>query len=156
MSITVTLFGQIFTFVVLVAFVWRFLWGPMVQMMEARRVRIAQGLAAAERGSHELELAEQRAAERLREAKQDVADIIAAANKRADEIIEEAKEQAQVEGQRQLAAATAEIEQENNRAREDLRRHFGNLVLATAEKVLEREVNAAAHSEFIETMMKKL
>ncbi len=156
MNITVTLFGQILTFVVLVAFVWRVLWAPMTQMMEARRVRIADGLAAAERGKHDLELAERRAVERLREAKQDAADIVAVAGKRSNEIIEEAKEQAQIEGERQLAVAISEIEQESNRAREDLRRHFGNLVLATAEKILEREIDAPTHSEFINKMVKKL
>ncbi len=155
MSITVTLFGQILTFVVLVMFVWRFLWGPMTEMMEGRQVRIAEGLAAADRGQHDLELAEQRAAARLREAKQDSADIVAAAGQRANEIIEEAKEDARVEGQRQLAAAMAEIEQESNRAREDLRRHFGNLVIATAEKVLEHEIDAVAHNEVIKKMMVK-
>ncbi len=156
MSITATLFGQILTFVVLVMFVWRFLWGPMTEMMAGRQARIAEGLAAADRGQHDLELAKQRAAARLREAKQDSADIVAAAGQRANEIIEEAKEEARIEGQRQLTAAIAEIEQESNRAREDLRRHFGNLVIATAEKVLEREVDTQAHNEVIKKMMVKL
>ena len=156
MSITATLFGQILTFIVLIVFLWRFLWGPMTQMMAARQARIAEGLASAEQGKRDLEVAEQRVAERLRDAKQDGADILAAANKRANEMIEEAKEQGRIEGQHQLAAAVAEIEQESNRAREDLRRHFGNLVLATAEKILEREVNAVAHNEFINKMVKKL
>jgi len=155
-SITATLFGQILTFIVLVMFLWRFLWGPMTQMMEARRARIADGLAAADQGKHDLEVVEQRVAERLRDAKQDGADIIAAANKRSNEMIEEAKEQARIEGQHQMVAALAEIEQESNRAREELRRHFGNLVLTTAEKILEHEVNAAAHNEFINKMVKKL
>lgn len=128
----------------------------MTQMMEARRVRIAEGLTAAEQGKRDLEIAEQRVAQRLSEAKQDGADIIAAAHKRANEMIEDAKEQARIEGQHQFAAAVAEIEQESNRAREDLRRHFGNLVLATAEKILEREVNAQAHNDFINQMVKKL
>ena len=156
MSITATLFGQILTFIVLIVFLWRFLWGPMTQMMAARQARIAEGLASAEQGKRDLEVAEQRVAERLRDAKQDGADILAAANKRANEMIEEAKEQGRIEGQHQLAAAVAEIEQESNRAREDLRRHFGNFVLATAEKILEREVNAVAHNEFINKMVKKL
>jgi F-type H+-transporting ATPase subunit b len=128
----------------------------MTQMMEARRARIADGLAAADQGKRDLEVAEQRVAERLRDAKQDGADILTAAHKRANEMVEEAKEQARIEGQHQLAAAVAEIEQESNRAKEELRRHFGNLVLATAEKVLEREVNTEAHNEFIDKMVKKL
>jgi F-type H+-transporting ATPase subunit b len=141
---------------VLVGFVWHFLWGPMTRVMDARTKRIAQGLAASERGKHELELSEQRAAERLREAKQDAADIIAAASKRANEIIEESKAQARVEGQRQLDVAVVEIEQEANRAREDLRREVVNLALSMAEKILDRQLDATAHAEFLDKMTKKL
>ncbi|NJO17771.1 MAG: F0F1 ATP synthase subunit B [Thioploca sp.] len=156
MSITVTLFGQVLTFMVLVGFVWKFLWGPVTQMMAARSTRIAQGLAAAERGKHELELSEQRAAERLRDAKQDAAEIITAANKRAHEIIEEAKEQARLEGQRQLELAQAEIEQEANRAKENLREHVVNLSLLMSEKILGREIDASAHHNFLDNMIKEL
>lgn len=156
MSITVTLFGQILTFMVLVGFVWKFLWGPVTQMMAARSTRIAQGLAAAERGKHELELSEQRAAERLREAKQDAAEIITAANKRANEIIEESKEQARLEGQRQLELAQAEIEQETNRAKEHLREQVVSLALLMSEKILGREIDASAHHNFLDQMIKEL
>jgi F-type H+-transporting ATPase subunit b len=155
-SITVTLFGQILTFMVLVGFVWKFLWGPVTQMMAARSTRIAQGLAAAERGKHELELSEQRAAERLREAKQDAAEIITAANKRANEIIEEAKEQARLEGKRQLELAQGEIEQETNRAKEHLREQVVNLSLLMSEKILGREIDASAHHNFLDQMIKEL
>ncbi len=156
MSITITLFGQILTFIVLVWFLQKFLWGPITEMMDARNKRIADGLAAADRGKHELELAKQRATNHLREAKQDASDIIAAANKRANKIIEEAKAQGQVEGQRKIDAALAEIEQELNRAKEDLRLKFVDLTLASAEKVLEREIDAATHGEFLNQMIKKL
>ncbi|MDM8567388.1 F0F1 ATP synthase subunit B [Candidatus Halobeggiatoa sp. HSG11] len=156
MSITVTLFGQMITFAVLVLFVWKYLWGPMTTMMEDRTKRIADGLAASERGKHDLEIAQQRAAQRLREAKQDAADIVNAANKRATEIIEESKQQGKKEGQRQLDAAVSEIEQEINRAKGDLRRHFINLTLDTAKKVLGREVDAAAHNDIMDEMIKKL
>jgi F-type H+-transporting ATPase subunit b len=155
-SITVTLFGQIFTFIVLLLFIQRFLWGPITEMMEARTKRIADGLAASERGIRELELAEQRAAERLRDAKVNAADIVAAANKRANQIIEEARRQGHVEGERQITAALSEIEYEVNRVKGDLRRHVTNLALATAEKILEREVDAEQHTEFLNSMIKKL
>ncbi len=156
MSITVTLFGQIFTFIVLLIFVQKFLWGPITQMMEARNKRIADGLAAAERGQHELELAKHRAADRLRDAKHDAADIVTAAGKRANKIIEESKEQGRIEGQRQLDAALAEIELEGNRATEHLRELVVNLALVGAEKILEREIDATAHDEFLKKMVKYL
>jgi len=155
-SITVTLFGQILTFAVLVWFIQQFLWGPITKMMETRTKRIADGLAAAERGSHELDLAKGRAAEILRETKQKAADIIGAANKRAVEIVEEAKVQGQIDGQRQIDVARAEIDQEVNQAKEELRKQFVQLTLASAEKILEKEINAEVHDEFLDKMIQKL
>lgn len=156
MSITITLFGQAITLFVLVWFIHQFLWGPVTRMMEARATRIADGLAAAERGKHELALSEQRAAERLRQAKQDAAEIIANANKRANEIIEESKEQGRLEGQRQLEAAKAEIAKETNQAKEHLREQVIHLALACAEKVLTREIDATIHNEYLTKMLKEV
>jgi F-type H+-transporting ATPase subunit b len=155
-NITATLFGQIGTFLVLVWFVNKFLWGPMTTAMQDRTKRIADGLAAADRGQHTLELSEQKATEHLREAKQASADIIGQANKRADEIIDEAKQAAQAEGQRQLDAAVAEIEQESNRAKEQLREQVAALVMQGVEKILEREVNATTHGDFVTKLAQKL
>lgn len=156
MNITATLIGQMGTLAVLVWFVMRYLWGPLTKAMEDRQKRIADGLAASERGKHELELAEQKAVERLREAKQQAAEIIAQANKRADEIVDEAKQDARAEGQRQLDAAKAEIEQESNRARTHLKEQFAALVVEGAEKILERELNAEAHNDYVAKLAEKL
>lgn len=156
MNVTATLIGQIGTFAVLVWFVMKFLWKPMLQMMDTRNQKIADGLAAAERGRHELKLAQQQGTENMREAKRQAAELIAAANKRATEIVDEAKRNAQEEGARQLEAAQAEIEQEMNRARTQLQSQFAELVMAGAEKVLDRELNAANHGEFIEKLATKL
>jgi F-type H+-transporting ATPase subunit b len=155
-NITATLFGQIGTFIVLVWFVNRYLWNPMTKMLQARTERIVEGLEAAERGKRELELAEKSSTERLRRAKQDASHIVDAAHKRADQIIEEAKQQARLEGNRQLDAAKAEIEREKNRAKEQLREQVVSLSLVCAEKVLAREINASDHNEFIEKMIEKL
>ncbi len=156
MNVTATLIGQIGTFAVLVWFVMKFLWKPMLQMMETRRNKIADGLAAAERGKSDLTLAQHRSVESMREAKRQASDIIAGANKRATAIIEEAKRSGEDEGHRKVEAAKAEIEQEINRAKNHLKSQFVNLVMSTAEKVLERELNAKTHGEFIEKLAEKL
>ncbi len=156
MNVTATLLGQMLTFAVLVWFINRFLWGPMTKMMADRSKRIADGLAASERGKHELVLAERKATERLREAKQQAADIIAQASKRANEIVEEAKEAGRIEGRRQLDVAQAEVAQEMNRAREQLRGQVAELVLGGVYKILEREVSAQTHSDFITKLAGKL
>lgn len=156
MNVTATLFGQILTFAVLVWFINRFLWGPLTQMMEDRRKRIADGLAAAERGKHEQELAEKRAAEVVHEAKEQAAGIIAQAQKHANEIVEEAKDTARSEGERLKASAQSEIEQEVNRAKENLRGKVVSLSVAGASKVLAREIDEKSQEDLLKDLVAQI
>jgi len=156
MNINITLIGQLVTFVVFVWFTKKFVWAPIMVALEQRKGRIADGLAAAERGQHEQELAKQRAAESLRDAKSQAAEIVNLAQKRAAEIVDEAKTDARTEGARILHAAEAEIEQELNRAREQLREKVSELAVAGAEKILRREINADAHREILDGVAKQI
>lgn len=150
MSLSIyTLLGQILTFAVLVWFIKRFLWGPLTQIMEDRKTRIADGLAAAEHGKREQELAKDRAKKLLLDAKQQAAEIIAQAQKRGGEIVDEAKAGAREEGVRLIAAANAEIEQEVNRVKEELRGQVVSIAIDGARKVLEREVDERTHNELL-------
>ena len=152
MNINLTLIAQLASFAVFVMFTMKYVWPPLVKAMEQRKAKIADGLAAAERGAHEKELAEQRAKERLHQAKQQSADIVSRAEKRAVEIVEEAKDSAKLEGERIVTAAKAEIDKEVNKAREVLRIKVGELAVAGAEKILRKEINADAHKDIIESI----
>ena len=156
MNINMTLIGQSITFAIFVWFCMKFIWPPIVSALEARRKQIADGLAAADRGKHELELASKRASETLLDAKQRASDIIAQAEKRAMQIVEETKGIAKEEGDRMITSAKAEIEQESHRAREVLRGEVAALVVAGASKVLRREVNAQAHADLLEAIKNEL
>ena len=156
MNVTATLFGQMITFAVLVWFIQRFLWGPLTGMLAERTKRIADGLAAAERGQQELELAGKRAAEVLRVGRDQAAAIIAQSEKRALEIIDEAKNAAKAEGDRMLAGAKAEIAQEVSRAKEALRSQVSVLAVAGAEKILRREVDAKTHADLLRAVEAEL
>lgn len=156
MNVTATLFGQMLTFAVLVWFVMKFLWTPILGMLEERKKKIADGLAAAERGLHEKELAEKRAKEVLVEAKEQSKEVIAQAQRRADEIVEEAKDEARAEGQRLIHAAQAEIDQQANQARERLRQEVVVLALSGAEQVLMREVDSKAHADVLNKLAAQL
>jgi len=127
----------------------KFVWPPIMNALETRKKQIADGLAAADRGKHELELAAKKAGDNMRDAKAQAAEVIAQAEKRAAQIIEEAKTAAKEEGDRQLAAAQANIAQETNRARESLREQVAGLAVAGAEKILRREVNAQTHADLL-------
>lgn len=152
MNINMTLFGQLISFALFVWFAMKFVWPPLVAALEERKSKIADGLAAAERGAHEKELAEQRATEKLQEAKQQAAEIISKAEKRGSEIVDEAKADAVEEGERILIAAKAEIEQESNKAKEVLRTRVGELALAGAEKILRKEIDADTHRDIVEAL----
>lgn len=156
MNINLTLIGQSITFAVFVWFCMKYVWPPIVTALEARRKQIADGLAAADRGKHELELAARKSADALHEAKQKAADIIAQAEKRANQIIEESKGTAKIEGDRQIASAKAAIDQEIHRARESLREQVAQLVVVGAEKVLRREIDAKAHGDLLEAIKNEL
>jgi F-type H+-transporting ATPase subunit b len=156
MNINLTLFAQLIAFAVFVWFTMKFVWPPIVKALEERKAKIADGLAAAERGQHEQELAEKKAAERLHQAKQQAAEIIAKAEKRASEIVEEAKGDARTEGDRLVTAARAEIEQETNKAREVLREKVAELAVAGAEKILRKEIDAAKHQDIVAALAKQI
>ncbi len=156
MNINATLLGQTITFFVFVWFCMKYVWPPIMQALGERKKQIADGLAAGERGKHELELASKRGAGILYETKQKSSEIIAQAEKRAEEIIEESKTNAKIEGERLLAGAKAEIEQEINRAKESLRQQVADLALAGAEKILRREIDAKAHAELLASIKNEL
>jgi F-type H+-transporting ATPase subunit b len=156
MNFNATLIGQSITFILFVWFCMRFVWPPIMSALEARKKQIADGLAAADRGKHELELASKRAGDNMRDAKVQAAEVIAQAEKRAAQIIEEAKTSAKQEGDRQIVAAKAEIDQEANRARESLREQVAALAVAGAEKILRREVNAQTHADLLSQLKAEL
>ena len=156
MNINLTLIGQLVTFVLFVMFCMKYVWPHIVGAMEERAKKIAEGLAAADRAGHDLELAQEKAVERLREAKEEAAGIVDAAGKRGNQIVEEAKDLAHAEGVRLKEAAQAEIEQEVNRAREQLRSQVAGLALAGAEKVLSAEIDMQRHGELVDKLAAEL
>lgn len=149
MNINLTLIGQLIAFAVFVLFCMRYVWPPITAAMAERQKKIADGLAAADRASHDLEIAQKQAVEHMTEAKREAAGIIESANKRAAQLIEEAKTAAQAEADRVKAAASAEIEQERARAQEELLSQVSALAVAGAEKILGAEIDAAKHAELL-------
>jgi F-type H+-transporting ATPase subunit b len=156
MNFNATLIGQSITFIVFVWFCMRFVWPPIMHALQQRKEKIAEGMAAGERGKHELELSRNKALETLHEAKQQAADIISRAEKRGAEIVEEAKHEAVEEGNRVKAAAQQEIEQEVNRAKETLRGQVVEIATAGAGRILKRELDATANDELIKDLVAQI
>lgn len=156
MSINLTLIGQMITFTLLVWFTEKYVWSYLYNVLEERKKKIADGLAAAEKGQEEIKLAEKKATTLLKEAKTQSAEIISSAQKRANELVEESKLQAQKEGERLLAAAKAQIEQETLQARENLRKEVSALALRAAEQILKEEIDKAKHQTLLNKTAEQL
>jgi F-type H+-transporting ATPase subunit b len=155
-NINLTLFGQMVTFSFFVWFCMKFVWPVIIESMEERQKKIADGLDAADRALRDLELAQNKATDQMKEAKQEAAGIVDQANKRANQIVDEAKVQARTEGDRLKVAAEAEIEQEINRAKEELRTAVAGLALAGAEKVLEASIDDKANRALVDNLAAQL
>ncbi len=156
MNFNATMIGQSITFLVFVWFCMTYVWPPIMTALIERKAKIAEGLAAADRGKHEQELAQKKATETLHEAKQQAAEIISRAEKRAADIVEAAKDVAVEEGNRLKAAAEADIEQEVNRAKETLRGQVVDIATAGAGRILKRELDATANDELIKDLVAQI
>ena len=156
MNINATLIGQTIAFILFVWFCMKFVWPPIMKALEERKKNIADGLAAGEKGKQELEIAERRAGDILRQAKGQASEIVAQAEKRAGAVIDEAKGQAKTEAEGILAAARAEVDRERNAAREQLRAAVSTLAVAGAAKILEKEIDAKAHAKLLDAVVKQL
>jgi F-type H+-transporting ATPase subunit b len=156
MNINLTLFAQAITFAAFIWFTAKFVWPPLMRAIQTRQQQIADGLAAGEKGRQELELSGKRASAELAKARERAQEIVALAEKRAAQMVDDAKGIAREEGNREKGAAKAEIEQEVARARETLREQVAALVVAGAEKILRREVDAKAHSDLLNQLKREI
>ena len=156
MNINATLIGQSIAFFLFVLFVMKYVWPPLMAAMGERKKQIADGLAAAERGHHEHELAEKKAKEVIREAHEEATSIIGRAQQRASEVIEESKDKAKEEADRIIESGHSLIEQETNSAREQLRGQVSSLALAGVSQILQREVKESDHQQVLSELSAKL
>ena len=156
MNINATLFAQVIVFFGLVGFTMKFVWPPIAKALDERAAKVAEGLAAAERGKSDFEQAEKKVAELLAEGRGQVAEMVANAEKRAAKIVEEAREQASNEAALITAQAKADVDQEVNRAREVLREQVASLAVKGAEAILRSEVDASKHAALLSTLKQEL
>jgi F-type H+-transporting ATPase subunit b len=153
-----TLIGQTIAMIVFVWFCMKFIWPPILNALEERQAlnaleerqaQIEEGLAAADKSQEKLVEAQAQADEIVNEARQQATGILDQAHARANEIVADGKDAGVKERERQLAAAKAEIEQEANKAREELRGQVSAIAIASAEKILKREIDDKAHEDIL-------
>ena len=156
MDINMTLLGQTIAMIVFVWFCMKFIWPPILTALEERQKQIEEGLAAADKGQESLVKAAAEADDIVNDARKQATGILDQAHARANEIVADGKSDGVKERERQLAAAKAEIEQEANRAREELRGQVSAIAVASAEKILRREIDGKAHDDILGKLAQEL
>lgn len=152
MSINLTLIAQMLAFAALIWLVATKIWPPLLNAIEERQKKIAEGLAAADNSQKALAEAEERANDELKAARSKANEIIEQAHQRANQIVEAARHDAVEEGTRQKAIVEADIAASANRAREDLRKQVSALAVSGAEKLIRREIDPAAHRALLDEL----
>ncbi|CAJ2376807.1 MAG: F0F1 ATP synthase subunit B [Gammaproteobacteria bacterium] len=156
MNINLTLLFQVLFFAVFVWFSKKFVWTPVIGALDARKTGIADKLALAEKDRQSAEASRRDAQKAVEDARGEAAEIIRRAEQRGGELVDEAKTRARAEGERLVTAARGEIETEANKAREALRAEVGELAVAGARQILQREIDPKAHAELLAQLAAKL
>jgi|TARA_B100000614_G_scaffold250563_1_gene260759 F-type H+-transporting ATPase subunit b len=156
MNFNFTLIGQLLAFILFVWFCMKYIWPPLLGVLEEREKEIADGLNAASEGRRELEEANVKKEEILQDAKKEAADLVNQANQRANQLVEDAKTSAQEEAERIKISAQNDVEQGAKRAREELRAEVATLAVAGAEKILNSEIDEKKNSEILDELKKEL
>lgn len=156
MNINLTLVGQMITFILFVWFTKRFVWPPIIKALNERQEKIADGLAAAERGHVELERAQEAYTQTIKDSQEKASKIILESQKQADHMIDMARQKAHEEGQRIIDQAHHEIEHMVQEAKELLRTKFSEMVVVGAEKVLEKSIDPASHRHMLDKLVQEI
>jgi len=156
MNINITLLGEMITFAVLVWVVMKYIWPPIMKIIEERQEKIASGLEAAEQGRRELEQARNEVDRYLQEAKIQAAAILEQANKKANDLLEICKANAQIERNKVLSLAKLDLEQEVNRVKEELQQQTVDLVIVATEKILHQKMDDSVRKELINKLISNI
>jgi F-type H+-transporting ATPase subunit b len=149
MDFNATLIFQSVAFAIFVWLTMKLVIPPFNTILKNREKRIADGLAAAEKGSKSLQDASLKSEEALKAARQQAQEIVGAANKQASQIVEQARTDAESEKARIVASGRAEAEREISQAKDALRKQVGELAVAGASQILKREIDAKAHADVL-------
>ena len=149
MNINATLLAQAVVMIVFVAICWRYVYPPILSVMQEREKKITEGLEAAKKADDSLEEAKLAFDKELNQAKAEAAEIFEKANNRASKIVSDASSKAEVEAEKIMASAATNIENETNKAKEELRQQMSDIIIDTTQKILGDEISKEKHEDIL-------
>ena len=149
MNINATLLAQAVVMIVFVAICWRYIYPPILSVMQEREKKISDGLEAAKKADDSLEEAKLAFDKELNQAKAEAAEILEKANARASSIVGDASAKAEAEAEKIMASASTAIENETNKAKEELRQQMSDIIINTTQKILGDEISKEKHEDIL-------
>lgn len=149
------LLTQLISFTILVIILYKFLYGPITRMLDQRAERIKNSLEAADRAREEAASSAEQVEQEMANARQEGQRLIAEAQEAARRAAEQIEERSRAQAEEMIKRAESEIAQQRDSAIEDLRREFAGLAVLAAERVVERELDAARHQELIDSVLEE-
>lgn len=149
MNINATLLAQAVVMIVFVAICWRYIYPPILSVMQEREKKISDGLEAAKKADDSLEEAKLAFDKELNQAKAEAAEILEKANARASSIVGDASAKAEAEAEKIMASASTAIENETNKAKEELRQQMSDIIIDTTQKILGDEISKEKHEDIL-------
>jgi len=151
-----TFIVELIGFVIVLAFVARYLLPPINKMIAERQHRMATELSALDEARADAEAADRERREALERARAQAREIVEQANRTAEALVAEGRDRADSEKDRIMTSATAEVELARQRAVDEASARIGQLVLEVVERIIGREVDAAAHRDLIDEAIQAL
>ncbi len=144
-------------FILVLVFLSKFAWTPIVSALEEREKSIESALAEAEKARHEMKSLQASNEALLQEARVERDAMLKEARTAANLMVEEAKEKGNKEYNALLESARVEIRRERDAAVATLQAQVADLTITVAEKILKKQLdNAAASKELVNDYIKDL
>ena len=137
-------------FIVVVWVIGRKVLPPLNAVLTERQNQIRGELEAADKAKADAEVADVERRETLEQARVQAREIVTQANTTAERTVAGAEERANEAAARIMAAAEAEVATARQAAVEEVTARVGEIVLAAAERVIGREIQAADHQDLID------
>ena len=150
LTINGTLIAQLVIFLVMLGILYRVAWGPLLRILNERRARIAQGVEATQRALQELEAAEKERQAKLEDARREAQAMLDRITKQAEDLRKELEAKAREQAEGLIGKARAEIQQERQKAVQDLRSQVADLAVMAAGRIIGESLDAKKHRELIE------
>lgn len=140
-------------FIVLIGLLYKFLYGPVVGLLDERTKQIEESLAAAERAQAEVAQADREREELLTTTRREIQEMMTTAQQVAERIQAEARTTAQQEAQRIIETARQEADAERTQAMAELRREVASLAVQAAERIISKNLDDQAQRQLVDEFL---